>query len=133
MSFQDLFKRQVGGTKLGNIIRDIANKESGGVIGNGAMMISVKEYDLKNLSESDYIAKYAKTKTGVPVAGVNPNLEIASVEMQIKDSANNVNKDLILVNVKKWFTTNWKMILLVLVVPFGLFIVFAKAIKKLFK
>jgi hypothetical protein len=39
MAFKDLFKRKPGGTKVGNLFRGIANKASGGVLGNGLLKV----------------------------------------------------------------------------------------------
>ena len=39
MAFKDLFKRKEGGTLVGNIIRTTANSKTGGLLGNGAMML----------------------------------------------------------------------------------------------
>lgn len=40
---KNLFKRKPGGTFVGNLIRGAANKFSGGLLGNGAMMIKPDE------------------------------------------------------------------------------------------
>ena len=44
MSFlSGLFKRKPGGTFVGNLIRGAANKASGGLLGNGAMILKPNE------------------------------------------------------------------------------------------
>lgn len=41
--FKDLFKRKPGGTFLGNLLRSAAHTASGGMLGNGAMMLKSDE------------------------------------------------------------------------------------------
>lgn len=45
---KDLFKRKPGGTLLGNTLRGVTRSLTGGLLGNGALMISQEEYDRKN-------------------------------------------------------------------------------------
>jgi hypothetical protein len=88
-----LFKRKPGGTMLGNLIRGAANKASGGVLGNGSMMITQDQADLRDLTDADYVAKYGKTKTGVLMPKVVPNSNIYSVEQQKDIAAANALKN----------------------------------------
>lgn len=37
--FKNLFKRKKGGTLVGNLIRGVANSATGGILGNGSMLI----------------------------------------------------------------------------------------------
>lgn len=39
MAFKDIFKRKEGGTILGNTFRGIVKNASGGLLGNGALML----------------------------------------------------------------------------------------------
>lgn len=39
MAFKDIFKRKEGGTLLGNMVRGVVNNASGGLLGNGALML----------------------------------------------------------------------------------------------
>ena len=39
MAFKDLFKRKVGGSVIGNLIRKGVNLASGGILGNGALKL----------------------------------------------------------------------------------------------
>lgn len=107
--FADLFAPIPGGTPVGNKIRDVANELSGGLLGNGAMIISQTDYDIKNLSDSDYIAKYGKTKTGVPVAGVTPNPNIMAVEQQLKSGVNSTSS--VKVTLKGLFERYWLLLI----------------------
>lgn len=73
MSFiSKLFKRKPGGTVIGNLIRGVANTASGGVLGNGQMMITQQDADKRDLSDADYQAKYGQTKDGAIVPGAIP-------------------------------------------------------------
>lgn len=36
--FKNLFKKKKGGTLLGNLVRGVANKASGGILGNGVQL-----------------------------------------------------------------------------------------------
>lgn len=60
--FSKLFSRRPGGTAVGNILRTVANKATGGVLGTGAMMITQEEYDRKHLTDFEYYTKYGKNK-----------------------------------------------------------------------
>jgi hypothetical protein len=72
----NLFKRKPGGTVIGNLFRGVASAASGGILGNGAMMISQQDADKRDLTDADYEKKYSQTKAGVPVQAqtvVDPN------------------------------------------------------------
>lgn len=47
-----LFKKKKGGTKLGNLIRGVANKVSGGKLGTGKNMLKVDEVPNDDLSQA---------------------------------------------------------------------------------
>lgn len=87
--FDDLFGKPLpGGTPSGNLLRKVANEVSGGLLGNGALKITQVDYDIENLNDADYIAKYGKTKTGVPVEGVKPNSSIMAIDQQLRSGVN---------------------------------------------
>ncbi|PSL43412.1 hypothetical protein CLV51_108101 [Chitinophaga niastensis] len=80
MSFLgNLFKRKPGGTLLGNILRKTGSTVAGiipfvggvasKIVGQGAMMISQEDADKRDMSDSDYQAKYGVQKDGraIPV------------------------------------------------------------------
>lgn len=79
---KDIFKRKPGGTMVGNLIRGAAKTAvntfvpgAGALIGNGAMMITQEQADLRDLSDHDYMAKYGVAKDGtVPRPTVVPAL-----------------------------------------------------------
>lgn len=89
----NVFKRKPGGTLLGNALRKVVKTAAGYIpgvgpivsqfVGNGTMMISQEEYDLKNLSDADYQAKYAKSKTGVVVPNAIPQPQVMTLEQTI--------------------------------------------------
>jgi hypothetical protein len=89
-----LFKRKPGGTVFGNALRGIVKAAAGAVpfigpslsqaVGNGAMMISQEEYDLRNLPDAEYQAKYGTTKTGAVVPSITQTQpQIMTVEQRI--------------------------------------------------
>lgn len=87
--FDDIFGKSLpGGTPAGNLLRKVSRDISGGVLGNGAMLISQVDYDQQNLSDADYVAKYGKTKTGVTVEGVTPDSSIMAVDQQRRMGVN---------------------------------------------
>lgn len=61
----NVFKKKPGGTMLGNLVRGAANKATGGVLGNGAGIISQEDFDKTTLSDVEFYNRYAKTKNGV--------------------------------------------------------------------
>ena len=63
-----LFKRKPGGTLIGNLFRKVANAATGGILGNGAGMITQEEADARDLNDYDFFAKYGYNKPGA----VNP-------------------------------------------------------------
>lgn len=65
MSLKDLFKAKPGGTMFGNLLRATASKATNGVLGNGAAMITQKDFDKKTLADVEYYNRYAETKNGV--------------------------------------------------------------------
>jgi hypothetical protein len=67
-----LFKRKPGGTLVGNLIRGAvkAIPVVGGYLGNGGMMISQQDADKRDMSDSEYRAKYGVEKDGRPVSVV---------------------------------------------------------------
>lgn len=74
MSFiSNLFKKKPGGTAIGNLFRKAANTATGGILGNGANMITQQEYDKKNITDAEYEMKYGLTKTGQYVNNQPPN------------------------------------------------------------
>ncbi|BFG69616.1 hypothetical protein KACHI17_04970 [Sediminibacterium sp. KACHI17] len=82
--FEDLFGKSLPeGTPAGNLLRKVSYELTGGLLGNGAAKITQVEYDLTNLSDSDYIAKYGETKTGIK-QNVMPNPNITAVDQQIR-------------------------------------------------
>jgi hypothetical protein len=87
MSFlTDLFQRKPGGTAAGNFLRGIVSVVTNGNMGTGAGMITQEQADIRDLTDSEFIAKYAKTKRGVPVAGVTPNPNIKSQDQAWNDA-----------------------------------------------
>lgn len=69
--FSNLFKRKPGGTFVGNLIRGAVKSVPvvGGLLGNGAMMISQVDADKRDLSDADFEAKYNATKSNVASDG----------------------------------------------------------------
>lgn len=60
-----VFKKKPGGTMVGNLLRTTANRASGGVLGNGASIISQEDFDKNTLTDLEFYNRYAKTKNGV--------------------------------------------------------------------
>jgi hypothetical protein len=90
--FKGLFKRKVGGTFLGNLVRGVTNKVSGGVLGNGGMMITQEDADKRDLSEDAYLQKYGITKTGAtPIRPILPEIkaQIGAATLGALDGINN--------------------------------------------
>lgn len=81
-----LFKRKPGGTFFGNLLRKTAGAATGGILGNGAMMISQEDADKRDLSDSDYIAKYGMTKAGAVIPTIQPQRQILPVQQQLDNS-----------------------------------------------
>lgn len=65
--FTSLFGRKVGGTAVGNLIRNAASAATGGVLGQGNMLITQEEYDRKHLTDSEYFIKYSTQKPDAKV------------------------------------------------------------------
>lgn len=87
--FEDIFGEALPeGTPAGNLLRKALNETTGGVLGNGAAKISQIDYDLQKLTDQEYIAKYGKTKAGIPVPNVVPNPEIMAVDQQLRTGVN---------------------------------------------
>lgn len=91
---KELFKKKPGGTFLGNALRGVVKAAAGAIpvvggtvaqmVGNGVM--TQEEYDLKNLSDSDYQSKYGITKTGAKapqVSEIQP--QIQTIEQRIEE------------------------------------------------
>jgi hypothetical protein len=57
-----LFKRKPGGTLVGNLLRGVAKGASGGILGNGGMMISQFDADKRDLSDDDFKKRYGYAK-----------------------------------------------------------------------
>lgn len=67
---KDLFKRKPGGTPLGNTIRGVLNKVSGGILGNGLLM--------KQGENEPLISDNLQQATGAALAAANqyaPNMQ----------------------------------------------------------
>ncbi|SKA21249.1 hypothetical protein, partial [Sediminibacterium ginsengisoli] len=106
MGFLDgIFKPLPGGTEIGNTLRKVAYEVSGGVLGNGSAKITQVDYDLTNLSDSEYLAKYGKTKAGVVDPTVTPNPDIYAVDQQIRGGINKPSSIWLTVwgFIKKWW------------------------------
>lgn len=87
--WEDIFGKSLPeGTPMGNLLRKVSNDLTGGFLGNGAARISQTDYDIKNLTDDEYIAKYGKTKTGVVKTDVNPNPNIYAVDQQLRAGIN---------------------------------------------
>lgn len=126
MGFLDgIFKPLPGGTEEGNTIRKIAYELSGGILGNGSAKITQVDYDLKNLTDAEYLAKYGKTKTGIVDPTVTPNPEIYAVDQQLRQGLNKPSSVWLTV----WgFIKKWWLVLLPL--PVALLIVLLSRIVK---
>lgn len=116
--FKNLFKRKPGGTFFGNLLRGVANKATGGLLGNGAMMISQEDADKRDLSDADFIAKYGKTKTNVPVQSVQPNPNIMSVSQSLdnntKNQVNDGKRQALMETIKKrWYLVLFPVVLII--------------------
>jgi hypothetical protein len=108
-----LFDRKVGGTTLGNTIRDVAHTFSP-FLGNGGGKLTQEQADLTDLSDELFIAKYGKTKNGVLVPSVKANPDIKSIKQAFNDAKANPTKATIWALIKKC----WYLIPLILI-PFG--------------
>jgi hypothetical protein len=84
----ELFQRKPGGTAVGNLLRTVTGIFTNGTFGTGANMITQKQADMRDLSDTLYIQKYGETKSGIPVSGVTPNSSIMSPQ-QAWDNAGN--------------------------------------------
>lgn len=82
MSLKKLFKRKPGGTVLGNLVRGAVKTATGGILGNGALMISKEQYEAKQRGEKTDNAretKYIQESIGAGLNGIDT-----------KDKANNM-------------------------------------------
>lgn len=76
---KNIFKRKPGGTLIGNALRSVASKLTGGIIGDDFLKISQEDADKRDLTDDQFAAKYGKTKSGMVV---NSTLN-AAVQQQI--------------------------------------------------
>lgn len=116
--FEDLFQRKPGGTLVGNIFRQVSSQSTDGVLGQGANLMTWAEYDLLNMSDADYVAKYGAQKNGQIVAGVVPNPDIKTLyqkQQEIQTGQATASKNQSIGNVLKKY---WWLAL----IPFGLII-----------
>lgn len=74
MSLKKLFKRKPGGTMVGNLLRAGVRTATGGILGNGALMISKEEYEAKNRGEktsNEREKNYLLETAGAGLAGID--------------------------------------------------------------
>ncbi len=117
--FDDLLQRKPGGTLVGNIFRQVASQSTDGVLGQGANLMTWAEYDLLNMSEADYVAKYGTHKNGQIVPGVVPNPDIKTAyqrQQEIQNGQVQTSKAQSVANVLQKY---WWLVL----IPFGLIII----------
>jgi hypothetical protein len=69
MSFWDIFTRQPGGTDAGNLLRAVSSDLSGGLLGQGDMLISQQEYDARHMSDAEFLVKYGVARSTIPLTG----------------------------------------------------------------
>jgi len=75
MSFlKDLFKRKPGGTPLGNTVRGVLNKATGGILGNGLLMKKSDDEPMitDNLQQAAGAAMAAANQYAPNQGGGNP-------------------------------------------------------------
>lgn len=112
MSFlSDMFQRKPGGTTAGNFLRGLLSTITNGNLGTGAGMITQKQADARDLTDSEFIAKYGENKRGVPIAGVTPNPNIKSAQ-QAYDSMGNPQASVL--NPMALVMNNWQPIAMIL-------------------
>lgn len=79
MAFFDIFKRKPGGTGLGNTLRGITNRLTGGVLGNGLLMLkegqTVKENNANALGALGVGLEAIKQATIVPTSPNNSPIQ----------------------------------------------------------
>lgn len=87
MSLKKLFKRKPGGTVLGNLVRGAVRTATGGILGNGALMISKEQYDAKNRGENvsnEREKQYLMESTGAALNGINNKDKVNTIVDKIK-------------------------------------------------
>ncbi len=68
--FSGIFKRKPGGTMFGNLLRGVAHQASGGVLGNGVMMISQEDAGKRdNAGIQPNVNPYLQQATGAFLHG----------------------------------------------------------------
>lgn len=116
-----LFMKQVGGTPIGNAIRNFVNKGTDGLLGAGSGVLTEKQGDLRDLSDAAFLAKYGMTKEGIPYPEIISNSTIKSTTQAMIDAGKNTK----LQTAKSLFKTWWWLL-----VPFGFIVGAWKAYKK---
>jgi len=75
MSLKTLFKRKPGGTAVGNILRGVSHDLTGGLLGNGAMMIKQGETD----------PSAANARTNEVIGGAMGGVQTANAKQSVSD------------------------------------------------
>lgn len=85
MSLKNVFKRKVGGTVAGNLLRGVAKNYTGGLLGNGAMMLR------ENEAQSDYQDRVEELAAGA-ASGVKAVNTKQSLQERLTEKAKGVAK-----------------------------------------
>ena len=116
--FKKLFKRKKGGTFVGNLIRKVSSKATGGVLGSGA---GLKRWEAQQAQkEQNEAISNAVAKATAQLKRVDPIDKIG------KDVMNDIEKE----KKREWLKKNWWMIALPAVVIIGLTIAVFRKDKK---
>ena len=111
--FGNIFKKKPGGTGLGNLIRGVVSKATGGALGTGKGIISQQDYDKKILPDVEYYSRYGQTKNGVVLPEYTSTAQIQpQVNTTTADPITEIKKSVVMT----WVKSNWYF----LVLPFGL-------------
>lgn len=73
-----LFKKKVGGTVVGNLLRGVVNTASKGLLGTGAGILTQEQSDKETMTDAAFLAKYGYNKQGVAPPSATPPLNPAN-------------------------------------------------------
>lgn len=86
MAFKDLFKRKEGGTIVGNLLRGAVHQVSGGLLGNGALMLKPGQSTAANNANAAKAAGAAAVSF-TDVANAGGGIVSAPIEQNVKAGA----------------------------------------------
>lgn len=91
MAFFDFLKRKEGGTVVGNILRGVVNNISGGLLGNGALMLkpgqSAQENNQAAIAAAAAGAQAFKDYKGEGGDNADDSIKLGAVKQWIKNNA----------------------------------------------